>query len=344
MYKNKYKSCLLIIFALSFLGCVTANPVLESEIESEIKKIETELSQSQEEQPKPFEYKIGPEDILEVGVWQGFGRLEKAKEKGPENEYTISTGDVLDISVWQWPDLAKIVIVRPDGKISFPLVDDIYAEGLTLTELDGILTEKLKEFIKSPEVSVMVQEFGKRRVGFEKVEDLSKELMVRPDGKISLPLLGDVQAEGLSLNELSGTLTEKLKDLLSSPKVSISLKQIGGKKIIVLGEVKNPGVYKPTGIANILEAIALAGGFSEHAVLNSVIIIRGAPFNPEIRRVNLTRAIDKGQVSSDLLTQPEDIIYVPKKFIANLNYFLTQLIDPIYKASSVATQLQTLGF
>jgi polysaccharide export outer membrane protein len=190
----------------------------------------------------------------------------------------------------------------------------------------------------------MVKEFGKRQIGFEKITDLSKDLIVRPDGKITLPLLGDIQAEGYSLNELTAALTEKLKDLFYSPKVSVSLKQIGGKKIIVLGEVNNPGVYKPTGMANVLEVIALAGGFSEHAVLNSVILVRGAPTNPEAQRINLTKAIEQAVITDELLVQPNDIIYVPKKFIANLNYFLTQLVDPIYKSTSVATQLQTLGF
>lgn len=349
--KTKYKTPLYIIFLSLFLfwvGCSTTPRISDTEIEAELKKYEKQLNEEllSEEKPKAFEYRIDKEDLLEISVWQGFSQLERTKDRGKEvqGEYAISRGDTLDISVWQWPDLAKVVIVRPDGKISFPLVGDLQAEGLTLTELDEILTEKLKEFIKSPEVSVMVTGFGKRQVGFEKIEDLSKDLIVRPDGKITLPLLDDIQAEGLSLNELNAVLTEKLKDLFYSPKVSVVLKQIGGKKIIVLGEVKSPGVYKPTGTANILEAVALAGGFSEHAVLNSVILIRGAPLNPEAQRINLTKAIEKADITDQLFVQAEDIIYVPKKFVANLNYFLTQLVDPIYKGTSVATQLQTLGF
>jgi len=347
--KTKYKTFLYISLSVFLASCSTTPArISDTEVEAELKKYEKQLDEEivSEEKPKPFEYKIGTEDVLDVSVWQGFTQLERTKVRGKEvqGEYTISNGDVLDISVWQWPDLAKVVIVRPDGKISFPLVGDLQAEGLTLTELDDTLTEKLKEFIKSPEVSVMVTEFGKRQIGFEKIEDLSKDLIVRPDGKITLPLLGDIQAEGLSLNELTATLTEKLKDLFYSPTVSVVLKQIGGKKIIILGEVGQPGVYKPTGTTpNILEAIALAGGFRDSAALNSVILIRGAPANPEAQRINLTKAIDKVEMTDQLIVQANDIIYVPKKFIANLNYFMTQLIDPIYKAGAAISATRVLA-
>lgn len=343
---SKFKFFPILLLLIFISGCATSGTISDAELEAELKEYEKQLEQEAvaEEQPAVFEYRINKEDLLEIGVWQGVGQFKKTKdkEKEPSGEYTVFKGDVLDISVWQWPDLDKVVIVRPDGKISFPLVGDVLAEGLTLTELDGVLTDKLKEFIKLPEVSVMVKEFGKRQVGFEKIEDLSKELIVRPDGKISLPLIGDFQAEGLTLNEVAKELTNKFSDYFDSPEVSVILKQIAGKKIIVLGEVKNPGVYKPTGPANILEAIALAGGFTEDAVLNSAILIRGAPLNPRAQRLNLTKAIERGKLTDEYLIEPEDIIYIPKKFIANLNYFMTQVIDPIYKATTAAAGIKTI--
>ena len=80
-----------------------------------------------------------------------------------EREYYLDIGDVLDISVWQIPDLSRSeVIVRPDGKISFPLIGDVKTVGLTLTQLDNIVTEKLKTYVKSPEVSVMITRFGEQ--------------------------------------------------------------------------------------------------------------------------------------------------------------------------------------
>ncbi len=193
-----------------------------------------------------------------------------------ELEYTIGQGDVLDISVWEWPDLAKTVIVRPDGRISFPLIGDLRVSGLTLTELDNQITENLKDYILSPEVSVMLKEFG-------------------------------------------------------------------GRKVILLGEVTAQGVYQPKGDSTVLEAIALSGGFTNDAVTSSVIIIRNVNKEPEAMRLNLSRALSGRDIAKNNISlQSQDIVYVPKKFIADLNYFLTQIVGPISQASTVATSVKTV--
>ena len=78
------------------------------------------------------------------------------------DDYTFGVTDKLQISVWRNPDLSVLVPVRPDGKISVPLLDDIHAEGLTPTELKEILTRELAEFIISPNVTVIVSEMNSR--------------------------------------------------------------------------------------------------------------------------------------------------------------------------------------
>jgi len=181
-------------------------------------------------------------------------------------EYIIGEGDILDISVWQNPDLDREAIVRPDGRISFPLVGDLPAVGLTITQLDEQLTNRLKEYIKFSEVS-------------------------------------------------------------------ISIKKIGGEKVIVLGEVDEPGVYSVTGAKTILEAIGLAGGFTNHAVTSSVILIRGGFQKPQAQRINLTKAIKRGDTRLNIPLESEDVIFIPKKFIANVNYFLSQILDPLIKGN-----------
>jgi len=196
----------------------------------------------------------------------------KPKEAKPSTEYIIGEEDVLYISVWQNPDLDQEVIVRPDGRISFPLIGDVQASGLSVTELDHKITEALKEYVKYPEVS-------------------------------------------------------------------ISIRKLGGKKVMVLGEVNRPGVYAVTGAKTVLEAISQAGGFTKDAVSSSVVIISGGFQNPQARRVNLARAL-AGDMRQNISLQSEDVVFVPKKFIANLNYFLSQIIDPLSKGVYTATQLQ----
>ena len=99
---------------------------------------------------------------------------------------------------------------------------------------------------------------------------------VRPDGKISMPLIGDVQAEGLTPNRLKTTLTQALKDYVESPDVTVYIQQVNSKSYRVSGWVNRPSKYPLVTPIKVYEAIADAGGFREYANLKDVIIIRGA--------------------------------------------------------------------
>jgi len=160
-------------------------------------------------------------------------------------------------------------------------------------------------------------------------EKLNQDVTVRPDGMLSFPLIGDVPAVGLTLTQLNEEFTNRLQEFIRYPQVTISVKRMGGQKVIVLGEVNWPGVYYVTGKKTVLEAVALANGFTYHAVPSSVILIRGKLQNPEGKRINLSKAITKNDFSENIMLQEEDIIYVPKKFIANVNYFVTNFVAPL---------------
>ena len=160
-------------------------------------------------------------------------------------------------------------------------------------------------------------------------EDLSQEVIVRPDGKISFLLAGDVPAAGLTFPQLKEELIQRLKSYIRYPVVSVSLKKLGGRKVIVLGAVNHPGVYSVTGKNTILEAISLAGGFTPDAVASSTIHIEGGLQSPKGRKLNLTRAINGADMSQNVVLEAEDIIYIPRTFIADVSRVLTQILGPI---------------
>jgi protein involved in polysaccharide export with SLBB domain len=272
------------------------------------------------------EYIIDQEDTLLISAWQN------PSAEGTQ-EYIIQNDDGLFISVWQNPDLNQEVTVRPDGKISFPLVGDLSVQGKTIPQLREALTEKLKEYIRYPDVSVAVRELGGAK-------ELSQEVTVRPDGKISFPIVGDRVARGKTIPQLREELKEGLKKNMRYPDVSVVIKKMGGAKVIVLGEVTIPGVYSVTGAKTILEAIGLAGGFTRDSVPSSTILIR-APFTdrPQAQRINLSSAL-KGKLSENITLLSEDVIFIPKKFIANLNYFLSQIIEPLAKGAYASKEIQ----
>ena len=174
-------------------------------------------------------------------------------------------------------------------------------------------------------------------------EDLDQEVIVRPDGRVSFSLAGDVPAVGLTFTQLKEELTQRLKNYIKHPVVSISLRKLGGNKIIVMGEVGRPGVYSVTGKRTVLKAIAQAGGFTQDAVARSVILIRGGLQDPKGKRLNLTRAIKKGDASQNVVLYTEDIVYVPKRFIANLNYALTQILGPLTHGATIISHIEDFG-
>ena len=105
-------------------------------------------------------------------------------------------------------------------------------------------------------------------------QELSKEVIVRPDGKISLPLLGDVVASGLTAQALSKHVADGLAEFMSTPTVSVQVKEINSYHVFVVGEVTKPGKYVLKSFASVVQGISYAGGFTTFASRNNVHVLR----------------------------------------------------------------------
>ncbi len=183
-------------------------------------------------------------------------------------EYFISAGDVMDVFIWQNPDLSKEVIVGPDGYISYPLVGRFKAVGLTLNKLEEKFKTELLNYIKFPQVSIMIKKFA-------------------------------------------------------------------GQKIIILGEVLYPGIYSYQGKINLIDAVALAGDFTKDAHQRSVLLVRGGfSGEPQVKRVDMVEVITRGITKGDITLQANDVIYVPRTFVSNLNKFMNDLSTIVNNAST----------
>ena len=111
------------------------------------------------------------------------------------------------------------------------------------------------------------------QVAVWKNEAMSRTLPVRPDGKISLPLLSDVQAAGLTAIELREILTKKLAEYMPNPEVSVIVSEIRSFKVSVIGEVSRPGRYELRSWTTVLDVLALAGGFTQFAARTKIVIL-----------------------------------------------------------------------
>ena len=105
-------------------------------------------------------------------------------------------------------------------------------------------------------------------------KELSGEVTVRPDGKISLPLLNDVTAAGLTPSQLRDRLTESSRKFVEDPNVTVVVRQMNSRKVFITGEVVKPGFYPLTGPATVLQLIAIAGGLKEYANAENISILR----------------------------------------------------------------------
>ncbi|MGH7303676.1 MAG: polysaccharide biosynthesis/export family protein [Candidatus Rokuibacteriota bacterium] len=108
-----------------------------------------------------------------------------------------------------------------------------------------------------------------------KNDAMSRAVLVRPDGKISLPLVNDVQASGLTVLELRDVLTGKLKEFMPSPEVSVIVTDVRSLKVSVIGEVSRPGRYDLKSYATVLDVLAMAGGFTQFASRSRIVILTG---------------------------------------------------------------------
>ncbi len=186
---------------------------------------------------------------------------------------------------------------------------------------------KEQEFIfeKGTEPEYMLESGDVIEVDVWRYEDLSRILTIRPDGRISLPLAGEIKASGLSPERLSKIIAARLKDkYILDPQVTVIVNEVGSKKILVLGEVKNPGMYKISKRLTALEAVGKSGGFSKYSYLESTVIIRN-PYNkvPHIFTADLKSVLKEGKVRNDVVLQPGDIVYVPKTFLGKVDDMLS---------------------
>jgi polysaccharide export outer membrane protein len=180
--------------------------------------------------------------------------------------------------------LPSFVIAQPDETSSPTAVPDDFIIGLE----DVLAVNVWKE----PELSV-------------------KEAVVRPDGKISIPLVGDIQASGSTPKQLQERITDKMKEFVASPNVTVVVVKIGSQSVSIVGQVAKPGVYYLGSPLTVLELLARAGGFREDAKIKKIMIVRQDGQKTSHFGFNY-KDVSKGQnLQQNITLKNGDVIIVP---------------------------------
>jgi polysaccharide export outer membrane protein len=271
------------------------------------------------EQP---DYQLRPGDAIAFNLWvwgndpvqklettvRPDGKVAVAFAMIQSDTYRLGAGDSLVISVWGYQELENSektpLIIRPDGKFSFPLVGEVTAAGLTPRELTERLTVCLSEYLKEPKVTVNVAKFR------------------------TMPLVREFEASGLTLTQLTANITQAIKETIGEARLTAELTKFGATRVYVLGEVNKPGLCEVEKEHNVLDAIGAAGGFTKGANCRRVYLVRKGQTD-QYTEIDLNRMLKKGDLRQNVTLNDGDVVYFARN---KLNFFqdILPIISGIY--------------
>jgi len=325
------------VFALvSVLSCSSVKnnfdvSVKQPEDVNTLKTLETEITvtpekaalhpeyQTLEKIAVPYapEYRMGPGDIIEIVY-----HLEYYKSP---QDYRLEVEDKISINFPFHPQFSTTVFVRTDGKITVPLFGDVPAESKTPEELAAYLNKEYSKIIKDPCITVTLEEFNVKVKELKKAittapRGQSKIAPITPDGRISFPLVGTMQAEGYTVVQLEKFLNEKYSKFIRNLKVTVIMLEIHHAKYYVIGEVKEQGAYEMTTRTRLIDALARAKIDIKRACMSDIVLIRNDGLErPVAYKIDAKKVLSNGFTYSNLPLRPADIIYVPKTKITTAN-------------------------
>lgn len=295
-------------------------------------------------------------------------------------EYRIHAGDQVSIRFPLRPAYNDIFTVRADGRITPPMLGSLVAASLTTDELRDRLVERYRrQLVDLPPASVRIyrlQASDTIELRFSFFPDLNTLATIRPDGRISLPMVGELVAEGLTPSELQAQLAQRYKGKVPNADLTVSVKQSNSNVyyyqsearqlpdpgltelsvnltktaplvVFVGGEVPAPGIQPYMPGVNVLQTIYAAGGPTTTSDMRSVVILRRGPDDSMIRVVaDLTQDLS-GTGTGNLDIRPFDVVVLPRSAVARagdtLDQYLYRIVRPLANGSVVFNFTRQLG-
>jgi polysaccharide export outer membrane protein len=146
---------------------------------------------------------------------------------------------------------------------------------------------------------------------FWREQDLSSEVTVRPDGKISLPLLNEIQATGLTPEQLRSNLTQAANRYVEDPAVTVVVKAVNSRKVFITGQVNKPGPYPLSAPTTVLQLLATAGGVQEYAKAERIVVMRTENGKTVSHKFNYKQVSQGKNLQQNIELKPGDTIVVP---------------------------------
>jgi polysaccharide export outer membrane protein len=271
-----------------------------------------------------FEYRLRPDDQLDM-----IFRVTREETSQP---YKLNVGDEIRVESLTDANLNRELVLQPDGTITVRLLGQVRATGKTVTQLRDDLEKAFLKYYKVPAISVTPLKMN------TKLEDLratvdrrqgiggqSQLVRITPEGSISLPAIGCVPAQGLTLQELQQELNERYREQIEGMEVIPVLVQRAPRYVYVLGEVRNPGRFELVGPTTVIQAVSLAGGWNAGSNLRQVVVFRrDDAWRLLATMVNLQAALYGRQPCppGEIWLSDSDVVIVPKGKILIADEFI----------------------
>lgn len=350
--------CLLVLILAGFIfitGCLTASEkkaVTDKKVASEQNKdTKTTIPSFSLQSPAANTEEKPPEQVPSYPENSAYSEILSFPE------YVVGPSDVLSITFWKGtqPETAPI-LVRPNGKISFSFLEDLPVVGLTPTQIDNLITEKLSEYVKNPRIDVVVKEYNSKKIslfgainrlatgisgpgiypvtgkltmldliliagGHSEQADLTKVELTRK-GKIYILNLYSALFQG----EAAQNIIIEAGDKIVIPDLPQYLEsKLPERRVFILGEVRSPGLYRFKKDITVIEAISMASGITIHAVEEDTKILRGDEKKRVVLASNIRKFLRESDVSQNIEIEDGDVIFVPKSKISDVSDFFTKL-------------------
>lgn len=273
------------------------------------------------------EYRLAPGDVLDV--------LFQIHSWEPSGEFKIGSGYTVSIKFLGAPELDQTQTVLPDGNIVLPYVGKYKIFDKTIEQVTSELKQVYSKILRHPEIYILVPEF-QTRIKELKADlhtaprGLSRLVTIRPDGYVTFPLIGDVFAAKRTIPELNAILNEKYDQFLPGLHVDLFLEKHSGSVVYVLGEVYKPGAYEIKKPISVVEAITLAGSFTNYAELDSIAVFRKHERKIIARVINLNDTLSVQDNADFFYLRPDDVIYVPRRKISTFAQLMAEIADILF--------------
>ena len=283
------------------------------------------------------DYRLKSGDKLEI-IYHVKAQVDK------DQPYKLKIEDVIDIRFPFNPELDQQQSVHSDGYISLILVGRVQAIGLTSDELTRNLTLKYKQYLKDPDISVTFKESNVKIKELKKAittapRGQSRLVPIKPDGKISLPFIADIDAAGKTIDELHGDLNRAYVNAgIKEIEVTVNVQTVREQQVYIYGEVKAPGRFTFDHQSTLIQAIGTAGGIKATGTRNKVILVRrknlpvpeGVVLDFESimdaeTTIDGEKIPDFSLLSHDIFLEDGDVVYVPRTDMAKNNEWIEQV-------------------